>query len=185
MARTRTMTELRHVIRPPKLGHGLRDIRRSTRVHRTMARQLRQLALELGWLAAAQALPSEQEVEEARRRIDGAGKGQSVFGQLAAHEEEFCRWHKQKYAAVVMRDLIRERVPCSLSTVDPFLRSRFLKLVQAKGRGDTVAGKVMEGDFTHPGMTYDPDSRRNRRTWVFSAHLCPSRLVSCPRNAVT
>ena len=39
------MAELRDVIRRLKLGHGVRDIHRSTGVHRTIVRQLQELAL--------------------------------------------------------------------------------------------------------------------------------------------
>jgi transposase len=169
------MAELRDVIRRLKLGHGVRDIHRSTGVHRTIVRQLRDLALELGWLSADRELPSEQRIEEARGRFEGARNSKSLFEQLAAHEEEFRRWHKQDYTAVVMHDLIRDRVSCSLSTVDRYLRSRFPKPVTAKGRRDTVAGKVMEVDFGYLGITYDPNTRRSRRTWVFSGRLRHSR----------
>jgi len=46
------MTELRDVIRRLKLGHGVRDIHRSTGIHRTIVRQLRVVAQQVGWLAA-------------------------------------------------------------------------------------------------------------------------------------
>ena len=36
---------------------------------------------------------------------------------------------------------------------------------------------VMEVDFAHLGISYDPESRRNRRTYVFSARLRQSRLA--------
>jgi len=136
------MAELRDVIRRLKLGHGVRDIHRSTGVHRTVVRQLRDLALELGWLEADQELPSEQQIEQARHRVEQqAGAGAPLFERLAAHEEEFQRWHKEKCTAVVMHDLIRKRVPCSLSTVDRYLRSRFPKPVHPVSRRDTVPGR--------------------------------------------
>jgi transposase len=170
------MAELRDVIQRLKLGHGVRDIHRSTGVHRTIVRQLRDVALELGWLEADCQLPSEQQIEQARHRVEQESEaGKSLFERLAAHEEDFQRWHKQEYTAVVMHDLIRDRVPCSLSTIDRSLRSRFPTPVQTVSRRDTVAGKVMEVDFGYLGITYDPHSRRNRRTWVFSGRLRHSR----------
>jgi len=120
-------------------------------------------------------LPSEQEIEEARRSLDSAEKGNSLFERLAVHHEDFKRWHDENYTAVVMHDLIQDRVPCSLSTIARYLRSRFPKPVKAVMRRDTVAGKVMEVDFGYLGITYDPNSRRNRRTWVFSGRLRHSR----------
>jgi transposase len=169
------MAELRDVIQRLKLGHGVRDIHRSTGVHRTIVRQLRELALQLGWLEADCPLPSEEEVEERRSRLGPTDGETSLFAQLAAHDEEFQRWHDQKYTAVVMHELIRGRVPCSLSTVDRYLRFRFPKPVLSVMRRDTIPGRFMEVDFGYLGITYDPDSRRNRRTWVFSGRLRHSR----------
>jgi transposase len=169
------MAELRDVIRRFKLGHGVRDIHRNTGIHRTIIRQLRAVAEQLGWLAADRELPSEQEVEQARRSVGKAGRDKLLFEQLAAHEEEFRYWHEQNYTAVVMHDLIRKRVRCSLSTINRYLKSRFPEPVQAVMRRDTVAGKVMEVDFGYLGITYDADSGRNRRTWVFSGRLRHSR----------
>jgi transposase len=169
------MAELRDVIQRLKLGHGVRDIHRSTGIHRTIVRQLRELALQLGWLEADCPLPSEQEIEDRRSRLGPVDEGTSLFAQLAAHDEEFQRWHDQKYTAVVMHELIRGRVPCSLSTVDRYLRFRFPKPIVTVMRRDTIPGRFMEVDFGYLGITYDPDSRRNRRTWVFSGRLRHSR----------
>jgi transposase len=169
------MAELRDVIRRLKLGHGVRDIHRSTGIHRTIVRKLREVAEQRGWLAAERELPSEQEIEQVRRSVVKAGKDKLLFEQLAAHEEEFKRWHEENYTAVVMHDLIRKQVRCSLSTINRYLKLRFPKPVQAVMRRDTVAGKVMEVDFGYLGITYDADSGRNRRTWVFSGRLRHSR----------
>jgi transposase len=169
------MAELRDVIRRLKLGHGVRDIHRSTGIHRSIVRQLRDLAQPLGWFETDCPLPTEAEIEERRSRLEHASGGTSLFAQLAAHDEEFRRWHDQKYTAVVMHELIRKRVPCSLSTVDRYLRVRYPKPVVTVMRRDTTPGRVMEVDFGYLGITYDPDSRSNRRTWVFSGRLRHSR----------
>lgn len=169
------MAELRDVIRRFKLGHGVRDIHRSTGIHRTIVRQLRAVAQQRGWLAADRELPSEQEIEQGRSSVEHAGKDKALFEQLAVHEEDFQRWREQNYTAVVMHDLIRKRVRCSLSTINRYLKRRFPEPVQAVMRRDTVAGKVMEVDFGYLGITYDADSGRNRRTWVFSGRLRHSR----------
>jgi len=41
----------------------------------------------------------------------------------------------------------------------------------------TVAGADWEVDFGYLGLTYDPDTRRNRKTWLFSGRLRHSRLA--------
>jgi len=85
------------------------------------------------------------------------------------------RWHDQNYTAVVMHDLIKDRTPVLLSAIDRYLRIRFPKPKKRVMRRDTVAGKVMDVDFRYLCITYDLNTRRNRRTWVFFGPLRYSR----------
>lgn len=165
------MAELRDVVQRLKLGHGVRDICRSTGVHRTIIRDLRDLAHRNGWLEPEAELPSEPQIEAARMAQGPEGQPKRIFEQLEAFAEDFQRWHEQSYTAVVMHDLVRSRVPCSLSTIDRYLRRRFPKAVDSTTRRDTAAGQVMEVDFGYLGLTFDPASGRTRRTWVFSGRL--------------
>ena len=40
-----------------------------------------------------------------------------------------------------------------------------------------MAGADWEVDFGYLGLTYDPDTRCNRKTWLFSGRLRHSRLA--------
>ncbi len=169
------MAELRDVVQRLRLGHGVRDIHRSTGVHRTIIRDLRELGRSRGWLEPEAELPSELEIEAARMGLDADDQPRRITEQLEAFHEEFQRWHKLGHTAVVMHELIRSRVPCSLSSIDRYLRRRFPKQTDAVMRRETVAGQVMEVDFGYLGLTFDPITDRNRRTWVFSGRLRHSR----------
>jgi transposase len=165
------MVELKDVVRRLKLGHGLRDIQRSTGIHRTIIRKLRDTAEEKGWLEAGVALPTEEQIEEAR----GGGSGELLSHRLDAHKDKIKRWIDDGYSYVVMHELIRDQVPCSEATVRRYVKSRFPGEVDVVMRRETKPGEVMEVDFGYLGVTYDPESGRNRRTWLFSGRLRHSR----------
>jgi transposase len=165
------MVELRDVVRRLKLGHGVRDIQRSTGVHRTIIRKLREAADKKGWLESDTELPTEQQIEKARSE----GSTESLSHRLDGHLDEIEEWVKEGYSYVVMHELIRHRVPCSETTLRRYIRSRFPVQVKAVMRRDTKPGEVMEVDFGYLGVTYDADAERNRRTWLFSGRLRHSR----------
>ena len=169
------MAEFRDIVRRLKSGHGLRDIHRSTGIHRTVVRQLRDLAEQRGWLEAEAPLPTELEIEEARRDVGRTTAPAALSTRLSDHREDFKRWLDEGHSYVVMHELIRSQVPCSLSTVMRYVKREFPQPVDVVMRRETAPGKVMEVDFGYLGITYDPDSGKNRRTWVFSGRLRHSR----------
>ncbi len=59
--------ELRDVIKRLRMGQGIRRIHAETGVHRTIIRSLRDTAEAKGWLNVDSAVPSEEEVQQARR----------------------------------------------------------------------------------------------------------------------
>src|SRR5512134_891965 len=95
MPRRRTMAELRDVVRRLKLGHGVRAIAREAAVHRKIVREVRTLAQSRGWLEAAAELPSEHQIEQARRQ-GGAEAARLITERLDAHLGDFQRWVKEK-----------------------------------------------------------------------------------------
>ena len=168
------MAELRDVVRRLKLGHGVRAIAREAAVHRKIVREVRALAQSRGWLEPTAELPSEHQIEEARQQGDGKAS-KLLTDRLEAHLADFQRWVDEKNTYTVMHDLIREQVPCSLSTLNRYVKSRFPEQADPVMRRETKAGEVMEVDFGYLGITYDPESGHNRKTWVFSGRLRHSR----------
>ena len=85
------MAELRDVIRRLKLGHGIRDIYRSTGVHRTIIRKLREEATERGWLMPGTPIPNEERIEEVRAGVRNK-EADLLFDRLDTYREDFQRW---------------------------------------------------------------------------------------------
>ena len=168
------MTEYREIIRRLRVGLGLREIQRDTGMHRTLIRAIRGLAEVEGWLDGQQPLPTEEQIQNVRARAQGA---KEQHHPLFAYLEEFRQWMKDGHSFVVMHQLIKDRYPCSEPTVRRFVQ-RYLptqgKPVMVR---PTVPGRDLEVDFTYLGITYDHQSRRNRRTHLFSARLRHSRLA--------
>lgn len=166
------MAELRDVVHRLQLGHSIRDVQRSTAVHRTIIRELKELSEKQGWLAPNTAIPDEETIQYAR---SGATCEQVAHHRLDAHQEELKKWIDEGYTYVVIHALIQKRVKCSESTVRRYIQSRFPREVEAVMRRPTIAGEVMEVDFGYLGITYDKRTDRNRKTYVFSARLRHSR----------
>jgi transposase len=166
------MAELRDVVRRLKLGHSIREIQRSTGVHRTIIRDMQSLAKAEHWLEFDAELPSEAQIQLIRY---GPMDEKSLEHQLDQYRDDIEGWVKDQCSYVVIHTLIRDQVPCSESTVRRYVKRTFPDVADAVMRRPTVAGEVMEVDFGYLGITYDANSGRNRRTYVFSARFRHSR----------
>jgi hypothetical protein len=174
MPRRRTVPEYKDIIQRIRMGQGIREIQRDTGIHRTIVRAVRRTAEVEGWLDPRTPLPREEEIQRIRQ---GAQGRKEAHHPLYAYLEEFRRWVKEKHSYVVMHQLIKDRCPCSEATMRRFVQKYFptrRKLVMMRS---TVPGRDMEVDFGYLGITYDPQTRRNRKTYLFSGRLRHSRLA--------
>lgn len=168
------MTECRDIIRRLRGAMGPRQIQRETGIHRTIIRNLRAIAEVEGWLDPQNPLPGEEEIQRVRSQMSAR---KDIPHPLAAYLEEFRLWVTQGYSYVVMHQLIAGRYACSEPTVRRFVRKYLPAQVKPVMVRPTVPGRDMEVDFGYLGITYDAQSRRNRKTYVFSARLRHSRLA--------
>jgi transposase len=168
------MAELQDVVHRLRLGHGVREINRTTGVHRSIIRALVGISTTQGWLDPERELPSEEQIQAVRR---GERTEELLSHRLEALHEDIARWIKDGYTSTVIHELICERIPCSAATVRRYLLRRFPEEVRTVMRRPTEPGKVMEVDFGYLGVTYDPESGRRRKTWLFSGRLRHSRLA--------
>jgi transposase len=168
------MTEYRDIIRRLRDGMGPRAIQRDTGIHRTIIRSLRGLAEVEGWIETDKPLPSEEEIHRVRSRASGTKENRHP---LYVYLEEFRGWVKEGYSYVVMYNLIKDRHPCSEPTVRRFVQKYLPNRPKPVMVRPTVPGRDMEVDFGYLGITYDPQARRNRRTYIFSGRLRHSRLA--------
>lgn len=174
MPKRRSVVELRDVINRLRLGQGIRKIHEQTGIHRTIIRSLRETAEAAGWLRLEAELPTEEQIQEARRREVPSEAAQHP---LTAFREDFQRWVEAGHSYVVMHQLIKDRCPCSEATLRRFVQKTFPQRRRVSMMRPTTPGAEMEVDFGYLGVTYDPQSRRNRKTWLFSARLRHSRLA--------
>jgi transposase len=168
------MIEKRDVVRRLRLGLSIREISRETGMHRTVVRQLRDLADRQGWLVGETLLPSEEAIAGLLWASSQAGRPAHT---LDCWRDRIKGWLSDELSFVVIhRRLVEEGVEISEPTVRRYiqanLQSNELKVSVPRIHGP---GKVMEVDFGYLGFTWDPVEYRRRKTWVFSGRLRASR----------
>jgi transposase len=175
MARRRTMTEKRDVIRRLQSGQSIRQINKETGMHRTIIRDIRDVAAKNKWLCSGAKLPTEKHI---RRCIERAkNKPAEKPHPLDRFNKDIKEYLKKKYTYLVIHQLISAEYPCSEATVRRYCQRKFPHLKHAVMLRETVPGEVMEVDFGYLGLTYDPKTKRNRKTYLFSARLRHSRYA--------
>ena len=172
MGRRKSMMEQREIIRRLRAGQSLRSIFRETGTHRTVIREIRSLAEKQGWLDPGTELPSESQIYEVKGMA-----GVKRAHPLDTFREEIERMVNEGYTAVVIHELLRERHPCEVSTIRRYIQREFPGRIDPVMLRSTIPGEIMEVDFGHLGLVYDPDEKRNRRVYVFSGRLRHSRLA--------
>lgn len=165
------MPELRDIIARLKQEQSIHSIHNETRTHRRDIRRLRDLAAARGWLAADRALPDEFTI---RRAIE-ADAGASKSHPLDAFQEDLKRWREEKIPFVTIHRMLADRSGLSETTVRRYVRRKFPDAPRVTMRRTTVPGEVMEVDFGYLGLLHDPETKRNRKTYLFSARLRHSR----------
>lgn len=169
------MTEKRDVLRRLQTGQSIRQINRETGVHRTIVRGIREIGKSKGWLKPDAKLPTEQVIAKALEKSRNTDKRKAH--PLEQFHDEIETYLRRKYTFLIIHRLIEERYPCSEATVRRYCHTHFPTLIKPIMLRETIPGEVMEVDFGYLGITYDPKSRKNRKTYVFSARLRHSRYA--------
>jgi predicted transcriptional regulator len=169
MARKKNMTEYKGILRHLKAGESIRGIQRETGIHRTIIRKIHKEALKKGWLEPFAPLPRDEELAACLE------KQTAKAHSLDAFQERIAAWVKKEFSYVVMHRLIAREYICSEATVRRYVKKNFRKAPAAVMVRDTVAGETMEVDFGYLGLTYDHDTGKRRKTYLFSGRLNHSR----------
>jgi transposase len=175
MARRRTMAEKRDVIRRLRTGQSIRQINKETGMHRTILREIRDVSEQKGWLSPGSKLPTEEHIRQCLERAKN--KPTEKPHPLDRFYEDIKGYLKNKYTYLVIHQLISEEYPCSEATVRRYCQRKFPHLKHPVMLRETIPGEVMEVDFGYLGLTYDPKTRRKRKTYIFSARLRHSRYA--------
>jgi transposase len=169
MARKKSMTEYKDIIRRLKARQSIRGIQRETGIHRTIIRKLHQRALKKGWLEPSAPLPGDDELEVCLERP--ATEPQP----LDAFADRIAVWVEKEYSYVVMHRLIAREYDCSEATVRRYVKRKFRKAPAAVMVRNTKPGETMEVDFGYLGLTVDEKTGKKRKTYLFSGRLNHSR----------
>jgi hypothetical protein len=168
------MTEKREVIRRLRLGHSIRHINKSTGMHRTLIRRLKDLAQQHLWLESEEPVPDEATI---KALLDPPASNSNAEHPLDPYRSDIAKWLKEEYSYVVIHQLLSPMVPVSESTVRRYCQRHFPQAPRGTHLRDTIPGEIMEVDFGQLGMMYDPMEKRSRRVYVFSARLRHSRMA--------
>lgn len=171
MARSKTMSEIMEIIRRLIKGQSLRAIQKETGVHRVTIRKVRKLANKSGWIESKK-LPSEITLYEL-----WCGLKEDWLHPLDNWQDDFKRWIDDGLTYVVMHQLIFNKYQCDESTVRRYVKRRFPEKPKPVITRKLIPGEIMDVDFGELGKVYDPDQKRPRKAWVFSARLRYSRKV--------
>jgi transposase len=167
MSREKSIMELRDILNRIKLGYGIKQIHRETGAHRTVIRQLRDIAKVNGWLVTGAALPTEKDLYKAYYGV----REEKNNHPLKAYKSELERYTKEGFTYVVMHELIRNRFACSESTVRRYVQAHIENMHPRPVVIRERELSVMEVDFGRLGIVYDGKERRNRVAYVFSGRL--------------
>jgi len=172
------MTEKREVIRRLRLGHSIRQINRDTGMHRTLIREIQALSVMHDWLDSDTDLPQETELQSLLYALHKPPEEPEPH-ILDPYKDDIDRWlNEDKNSFVVIHELLRqEGLEISESTVRRYCHKHFPAASKLVFLRPTIPGEIMEVDFGNLGIVYDPQERRNRRAYVFSARLRHSRVA--------
>lgn len=165
-----TMQKIRECIYRLRQKHSLRQIHRDLRIHRSVLRNIRNVAEEKGWLDPAQSIPDDSILQEAFQ--DHIPSKSSKFDP---YHELIQEWVSTQYTSVVIHRLLAERMDCSLVQLRRYLKKYFPKHVDPIMVRTTFPGEHMDVDFGFLGMFWDLSTSQFRKTWIFSARLRHSR----------
>jgi hypothetical protein len=93
------MTEKREVIRRLRLGHSIRHINKSTGMHRTLIRRLKDLAQQHLWLESEEPVPDEATI---KALLDPPASSSNAEHPLDPYRSDIAKWLKEEYSYVVI-----------------------------------------------------------------------------------
>lgn len=164
--------ELQDILERLRSDESIRSIQRNTGTHKTIIREIRDLASQKGWLDPSLELPSEFELQMARD-----GQQEPISHPLDRFSKEIEGWREKGYSFVVIHQLINDQYSCSEATVRRYIHRKYPSTPEPVGVRTAIPGDVMEVDFGYVGNLFDPISKRNRKAWLFSGRLNYSRMT--------
>ena len=170
------MIALQDILKYLRQGRSIKSIHHELKRHKTIIRQMKELAVRHGWLSPSVPLPDEKQLQ-----FIWQGCYQSMqiphAHALAAYQDDIQRWVKvEKYSFTVMHQLLAQRgYAGSESTVRRYIYKVFPAAPDIVMRRTHTPGEILEVDFGYIGICWDERTQRRRKTWFFSARWRYSR----------
>jgi hypothetical protein len=164
-----SMTDIRSIIQRLKTGQSQRHIQRELGIHRTIIREIQDLAISQHWLDPQRAIPSDAEIaqlwsKEIKQRPH----------PLDSFKEQIKQWDQEGLSSQVIYQLLQDKIQCDIQVIRRYRKKHFPKPIDPVMVRATMAGKDLELDFGELGRFSD-DNGKIRRVWLFSLRLRHSR----------
>lgn len=164
------MIEIRNVIQRLRNGESNRCIHRDLGMHRSIIRDLKELATIHQWLNPESKMPADEEISQAWH----TKKQITTSHPLDPYRESIEQWHRQGYSSIVMQRLLKDKFPCDVQVIRRYRTKHFPKYIEPVMVRTTVPGRDLELDFGELGRFRDADGTV-KRVWLFSLRLRHSR----------
>lgn len=173
--RSISTVDIHELIRLKRGGRTNAEIARLLGLNRGTVVKYVQWAAEEGFLEGLAA-----EVEEVQRRLTATmppGLPPQQVSSLAKHETEIKKLHEGGVEMAAIRQRLEEKhkVTVSYEALRRVVRRLKPRLPEAFVRVETPPGAEAQVDFGYAGMTLDPQTGKERKTWVFVMVLSWSR----------
>lgn len=165
----KSMTEIRNIIQRLRQHQSKRQIHRELSVHRSIIREISELAIFHGWLDPNLPFPSDEEIDKVWNKNKDIKPHSLDF-----YKNEIRQWHEQGYSSVVIHRLLQDKCSCDIQVVRRYRNKHFPVSIEPIMVRSTVAGRDLEVDFGELGRFYDSENI-TRRVWLFSLRLRHSR----------
>jgi hypothetical protein len=165
----KSMSEIRNVIHRFRIGQSKRRIHRELKMHRSIIRELHNLAVEQQWLDPSLCMPSDEEIAKIVNL-----KSKNQIHPLDFYKEQIERWDKEGLTSVVIQQLLKDKCSCDVQAIRRYRKKYFPKLAKPVMVRSTVCGRDLELDFGELGKFLD-DNQNIKKVWLYSLRLRHSR----------
>jgi transposase len=162
------MTVARNVIHHLRMGHSKRQIHRDLKVHRSIIRELFQIASNYKWLNPELPMPNDEEIS----RLWKKQTTKALPHPLDAHKEQITKWIADGCSSIVIQQLLQGKF--DVQAIRRYRKKYFPKIPEPVMVRTTFPGQEMEVDFGELGKFYDNNGVL-KKIWVLSCRLRHSR----------
>lgn len=174
------MNEIVEIIYQWHQGNTIKGIKRSLKFDRKTIRKYILLAQQLG-VRRGEPFPDEHEMIKELRLLS---RSPSLFetpaiDSVGLHREQVSHWLEEKdmTAKQIWRLLKEEHeLMVGYSSVKRYIKREFdIPIPKVTVRIEVPPGQEAQVDFGYAGLMYDPETKRDRKTWAFIMSLSYSR----------